>query len=208
MTDFLTLATAIASQLDGTIRPSGDGADDAPFSTNEIVWIDLANEREGLRVVLRRGHGAEATRLRATMSQSMASRNGADYREAPAFYEMTTAAALSRGPRVIAAQIESKIVQPAVPMLEAWKDRAALKAAAAVRLEEAAARWREAFPLAHIKIKPNDTEGTFHLTGGGTDPDAYWYVNARFNENGLYVDRMSRLPEAAAVALLNAMPKA
>ncbi|WLJ71170.1 hypothetical protein [Sphingomonas phage Carli] len=199
MTDFLTLATAIASQLDGTIRPSGDGADDAPFSTGEIVWIDLANEREGLRVVLRKGNGSESTRLRAVMSQTMASRAGASYQETPNFYQMETAAAMSRGADVIARQIESKIVQPAIPMLEAWQAKQAAAAELQTRVEAAAARYRVAFPKARVDVRKGEADFYLSRPDGG-------FMQGDINEaGGLYIRRVSRIPESAAVALINAL---
>jgi hypothetical protein len=207
---FRSLCREIASQLDGTIRAPGDGADDAP-SNADMIWIDLANERDGLRVVIRRGLGAERTRLRATMSQTMESRGGpdVDYRETPDFYKLETAAAMSRGARVIAAQIESKIVQPAIPMLEGWKAKLVEKRARAADLDAAAARWQARFPRAKITIDKRNESGEFRLTGGGSNPDSYWYVNARLYTDGrIYIDRMSPLPEDAAAALFAAMPTA
>ena len=198
MTDFLALCRGIASQLDGTIRPTGDGADDAPRSS-DMVWIDLANEREGLRIVIRHGVGSESTRLRATMAQTHESRGGADYRETPDFYKLETAAAMSRGDRVIAAQIESKIVQPAIPMLEAWKVRQAEKAELQAGVEKAAARYRAAFPSARITVNKGSADFYLSRADGG-------YLQGDINEHGgLYVTRVSRVPEVAAMALIRSL---
>lgn len=198
MTDFLKLAAGIASQLDGVIRPSGPGADDAP-SGSDIAWIDLQHEREGLRVILRRLSGSESTRLRASMGLTAAGKAGADYRETPDFYKLETAAALSRGPDVIARQIESKIVQPALPMLEAWQIKLRERAAMQAGVEAAAARYQAAFPTARITVGKGEADFYLARVDGG-------YIQGDINEHGgLYVRRVSRLPESAAVALINAL---
>lgn len=203
MSDFLTLAAAIAAQLDGTIRRSGDEADDAPTSL-DMAWIDLANEREGLRVVIMRGHGADSSRLRATMSQTMASRDGATFSDLPDFYKLETAAAMGRGARAIAAQIETKLVQPSIPMLEAWQVKRAERRAMMARLEAAIGRWQARFPRAAISHKPGDFEASFRLSGGGADN--YWYLSGRvYEDGGFYIDRMSRLPETVAADMVAAM---
>lgn len=198
MTDFLALCRDIASQLDGTIRPAGDGADDAP-SGSDIAWLDLANEREGLRVVIRKGSGSESSRLRATMGITREARGDADYRETPDFYKLETAAAMSRGGRTIAAQIESKIVQPALPMLEAWKVRQAERAAMQAGVERAAARYRAAFPSARITVGKGSADFYLSRADGG-------YLQGDINEHGgLYISRVSRVPESAAVALIRSL---
>lgn len=202
MSDFATLAAGIASQLDGVLQTHDEGGD--PIRMTDRALINLQHERAGLVVVLRVGYGAERSRVRATMSQTTESRDGADYRETPDLYRLETAAAMSRGPDVIARQIESKIVQPAIPMLEAWQIKRAELRAELARLDSAMARYRAAFPRASVdKRDPRDTEARFHMTA---PHPATGYVTGRVHSDGrFYIDRMSSVSESAAVALLSSL---
>jgi hypothetical protein len=188
---FLALCDEIASQLDGTRVLETGTADGAP-SGSDIAWINLANEREGLRVILRRGYGVEYSRVRASMGVTAEMRAGHDYRALPAFHDLTTAAALSRGARVIAAQIESKIVQPALPMLAEWKVKREAEEAHARKLAAAIETFRTRYPAARVS-----DDGDFSLFS-----DANGYLRGRINsDGGLYVDRCSVGGEAAFALL-------
>lgn len=193
MMDLQALAIEIASQLDGVIRGTGEGSDDAPAG-RDIAWIDLQHEREGLRVILRQGYGAEVTRVRASMSVTGVVRNGADHRSMPNFYELTTAAAMSRGARIIAAQIETKIVQPALPMLAQWIEKKAADAAHEAKHAAAIDLIRLRYPTATFRGE----EISVYSADSG-------YLRGRINsDGGLYIDRCS-IPNAAALAVLDAI---
>jgi hypothetical protein len=205
MRDFLKLAAAIASQLDGVLAPSGEEWDSAP-SGDDIAWINLQNEREGLRVHVRRGYGAEKSRLRATIGFTGAERGRmTDYRELPSgLHQLETAAALSREARAIAAQIETKIIQPAIPLLEEWRGKKARLADEREQLESAVARYRERFPTARIDLGEKETySANFYGASMGASGG---YVNGRINRDGsFYIDRMSSIGESAAFALLDSL---
>lgn len=203
MSSLPALAPAIAALLRGTVCPSGTGKDDAPIG-RDIAWIDLADEREGLRVILRH---TEGTRLRASMSLTPAARGGAEVRAYPAFHELATAAAMSRGADVIARQIESKVVAPALPMLAGWLRTRADYSEARARLVEAVARYQSAFPTARISTPEawDATEARLDLSNGSTSPD-YRYLSGHVKADGsLRVDRSSAVPELAAYAIARAV---
>lgn len=205
MTNLHTLAAEIASQLDGTARLTDEGGDRL---SADLAFVDLANERDGLRVVLRLGMGTERNRVRATMSYTRELRGDLDYRAMPAFHTIETAAAMSRGAAVIARQIEAKAVQPAIPMLEAWKLKRAEIDAEAQRMAATVERWRARFPRAQIELDRSDkTSATLRMSAPTTAAAAdYWYMNADLrSDGGIYIRQMSALPEAAAMAMLELM---
>lgn len=197
MTDFVTLAKAIASQLDGTFRGDMDSGNRA--------YVDLQHERAGLVVSLSRGYGVEASRVRATIHVNKETQGGLDYRALPAFHSLETAAAMSRGADVIARQIESRIVQPAMPMLESVQGAAANKREQAAKLAGVVERYKELFPTAQISIDPRD-DGHAGLSWSNSGSNAdYRYIRARLYSDGhIYIDRASGLPESVAIAFLSA----
>lgn len=207
MTDFLKLAAEIASQLDGTLCASGYKIGSAPAG-DDIAWIDLANERAGLRVVLRKGMFAEATRVRASMSlQGMkeAAPVAFDFREVPAVHTLETAAAMSRGARVIAAQIETKIIQPAIPMRDAF----ALAIEARVNDNERQAQAINAFRHVQTKVIPGvssrfEATGEFYIGLPGAN-----YLRGHINsDGGMYIERASSIPLAKALRILAILTEA
>lgn len=191
MTDTRTLAAAIASQLDGTL------VTDAPH--NDCLWIDLHNEREGLRVALRRGYGAQSNRLTASTSYTAELRGNADYREMPDFHKLTTSAAITRDARTIAAQIETRCIQPALPLLDAWNAKRDALATAREQLEATVARWQARYPRARIDLPERETHNAaVHMTAAtGAHVSGRLYADGSF-----YIDRISRIGEDAAHSLL------
>lgn len=198
MTDFVTLAKAIASQLDGNFR--GD------MDSNNRAYVDLQHERAGLIVSLSRGYGAEASRIRASIHFDEATRGGMDYRALPPVHTLETAAAMSRGGDVIARQIEARVVQPAMPMLESQKVKLQEKRDHAAQLAATVERYKAMFPAAKVSIDPReDSHASLSWSNSGAMAD-YRYIRARLYADGhIYIDRASGLPESVAVALLEAI---
>lgn len=181
---FAAVISALAAKLNGSIVPQESGPD--------RMVLELSGERAGLRVVCRRGYGAESSRVRFSMSLQ-ALMGAHDFRALPAVHELETAAAFSRGVEVIARQIESKIIAPAIPMRNAWIAKLAELATEAQQFAASIARYRAALPNARI-----EDSGNFHLSrpGGG-------YISGQINSSGgFYVQRMSSVPEAKALAVL------
>ena len=200
MTDFATLAAGIAAALNGTIRTHDAGGD--PIAPNDRGVIDLNGEYAGLVVVLRQGYGADCTRIRATMSQTMESRDGCDYRETPDLHTLETAAAMSRGAPAIARQIASKLLPTALEKLEAFKVKRREHHAHMARLSAAVDRWKAAFPKARVSMADRDHDARFELSTGHLVTD-YAYVSGRINaDGGLHIDRMSTSREADAMAFV------
>lgn len=206
MTDFATLAAGIAAALSGELRTHDEGGE--PIRLVDHAVVNLTGERTGLMVILRKGWvPSESSRIRATMSQTAESRDGAHYSETPDFHTLETAAAMSRSPDAIARQIESKLIAGetgALAMLEAWKVKRREHHATRDRLAASVARWQARFPKARISTGERDYEARFDLSTGHTVQD-YAYVSGRITADGsLHIDRMSNVREADAMALVAA----
>lgn len=197
MTDFRALAAGIASQLDGALTER-DGMD-----RDDIASIDLANEREGLRVILRRGYGSESTRIRASMTYSSELRGDLNWSDMPKF-DLETAAAMSRGHDVIARQIEAKIVQPAIPVLDDWKAEREKIESDLAALTETVESWRKRYPKADINIAKGETHNAsfyMYFSDHGS-------IHARLYADGsMYFDRLPRVSAGQAIDLITKWAK-
>ena len=192
MTNFATLAAGIASQLDGEYTPSANAHDN-----NVLASITLRNEREGLKVILRRGHGVESNRITATMSVTDALRDHARYQRD--FYNLRTAAAMSRDARAIAAQIETKILPPAMEMLASIKDAAAREKATveALAVEVEKLRTQKIPGLRVEDPKPGSYSAHVWVDLGESG-----YITGEINsDGGLYVSRANLSAEHFAAVL-------
>lgn len=208
MTDIRTLAAAIAPLIGGTIVTTGTEIDMAP-ADKDIAWIGLNAPHDGLRVVLRHAGpiGAANTRVRAVMYQTHANRDGADFRETPAFHELETAAAMSRGAEVIARQIKAKIIAPAIPMLEEWNAKRAAQKESIRQHETAIAAFRKRFPGARINWRGGYYDpaefGLSHQDGA-----VFRFIDGEIHHDGTFsIKRTSRLDQSAAFDLIAALTK-